>query len=345
MHHAPDRVEGLGGALREVPMRIRTRLRWPRLTTSFVPAFWSALVLSALLAPSLPLFADDVHLTNGNTFKGVIATLDGDQVRIRLPHGEIALPASRVDRIDKHESALEDYLARERTLFSRDATAADWLELARWALRHDLGHGARESALRAARIDPRLEGLAEVLGDFGYLYDEELGRWLTYDESMERRGYVYYGGGWVHRSDLEERLRTMQEEQARRREARRTARAEAQAQLALEAAFEARVQAEVAREVARAAVQQPGLIHGVPAVVGSFFLPVVHHATHPRGGAHRPAPREAAPSTTQRSPQHTHSAFTPPAGQSLEQRDFGGGLGVNLPNGYGGAPGRLRHRP
>lgn len=318
-------------------MRIRSRL-----AASFVPTLVLALALSILLVPTPPLRADDVHLTNGNTFEGVIATLDGDEVRIRLPHGEIALPASRVQRIDKHESALEDYLARERALFAREATAAEWLELARWARSRDLDHGARESALRAARLDPRLEGLADVLGDFGYLYEQELGRWLTYDESMERRGYVYYGGGWVHRSDLEERLRQLEEEQARQR----SARAEAQAQLALEAAFEARVQAEVAREVARAAVQHPGLIQGIPAVVGSFFVPVVHHRVHDHGG-HRPhrGRREAAPPAAQPAPRHTHSAFTPPPGKSLEQRDFGGGLGTNLPNGYGGAPGRIRHQP
>jgi len=312
-----------------------------RIRTSFTALLVSALVVSALVTPALPALADDVHLTNGNTFEGVIATLDGDQVRIRLPHGEIALPASRVLRIDKHDSALEQYLARERALFSTDAGAAEWLELARWARSHDLGHSARESALRAARLNPRLEGLAEVLGDFGYLYDEEVGRWLSYDESMERRGYVFYQGAWVRRSDLEERLRALEEEQARRR----AARAEARAQLALQAAFEARVQAEVAREVARATVQYPGLVQGIPAVVGSFFLPVVSHPTLPHGGHPRMDPRSRAPQTAAPAPQHTESEFLPPAGQSLERRDFGGGLGVNLPNGYSGAPGRLRHQP
>jgi len=308
-------------------------------------------VLCALLA-AWPVTADDVHLTNGNTFEDVIATVDGDEVRIRLPHGEIALPVSRVQRIDKADSPLEEYLARERALFLSEAGAAEWLDLARWARRHDLDHGARESALRAARLDPRLEGLEDVLGAYGYLYSEELGRWMTYEESMERRGYVYWEGGWVRRADLEERLRRLEDEVQRRR----TQRAEATAQRALEAAIEARIQAEVAREVARTTVQHPGLVSGIPAVVGSFFVPVHHH---PRGhGVHGPVHRPRRQGTPQPTdgtgrqtgpsrvpPRQTTNVFAPPPGQLLEQRDFGAGLGVDLPHGYDGAPGRLRHHP
>lgn len=299
-------------------------------------------VLCALLA-AWPVAADDVHLTNGNTFEGVIATVDGDEVRIRLPHGEIALPVSRVQRIDKADSALEEYLARERALFLSEAGAAEWLELARWARRRDLDHGARESALRAARLDPRLEGLEDVLGAYGYLYSEELGRWLTYEESMERRGYVYWEGGWVRRADLEERLRRLEDEAERHR----AQRAEATAQLALEAAIEARIQAEVAREVARTTVQHPGLVTGFPAVVGSFFVPVHHHPRHGvHPPVHRPTPgtgRQAPPSRVP--PRQTTNVFAPPPGELLQQRDFGAGLGIDLPHGYGGAPGRLRHHP
>jgi hypothetical protein len=316
--------------------------------------------LWALLAPS-PVAADDVHLTNGNTFEDVIATVDGDEVRIRLPHGEIALPVSRVQRIVKADTALQEYLDRERALCSAQADAAQWLELARWARAHGLDHSARESALRAARLDPRLEGLEDVLGPYGYLYSEELHRWLTYDESMERRGYVYYQGGWVRRADLEDRLRRLEEEQQRRR----AERAEATAQLALEAAIEARVQAEVAREVARSTVQYPGLIYGYPAVVGSFFVPVQRHlrgpGDHPGRGSLSPGaraphgaprardrgdrgPRTRAPQTRV-PPRRTVNVFAPPPGELLEQRDFGAGLGIDLPNGYGGAPGQLHHQP
>lgn len=307
-----------------------------------------AAALGALLAVA-PLSADDVHLINGNTFENVIATVDGDEVRIRLPHGEIALPVNRVQRIDKADSSLAEYLARERGLLLSEAGAAEWLELARWAHRHDLDHGARESALRAARRNPRLEGLGDLLGAYGYVYAEELGRWLTYEESMERRGYVYWEGGWVPRGDLEERLRRLEEEVQRRR----TRQAEATAQLALEAAIEARIQAEVAREVASTTVRHPGLVSGIPAVVGSFFLPVHHRVPKPPHGVQRPrqgtrqgragAQQTAPPSRVP--PRHTTNVFAPPPGELLQQRDFGGGLGTDLPHGYDGAPGRLRHQP
>ena len=333
-------------------MRIRCRFG-PESTTLKPRTLVIAGVLCALLAIP-PVAADDVHLTNGNTFEDVIATVDGDEVRIRLPHGEIALPVSRVQRIDKADSALQEYLARERGLFLSEAGAAEWLELARWAYRHDLDHGARKSALRAARLDPHLEGLGDLLGAYGYVYAEELGRWLTHEESMERRGYVYWEGGWVPRADLEERLRRLEQEAQQRR----TRQAEATAQLALQAAIEARIQAEVAREVARTTVRHPGLVPGIPAVVGSFFLPV-HHGVprHPRGvrppdrgrrhpGARRTAPgarRTAPPSRVP--PRHTTNVFAPPPGELLQQRDFGAGLGVDVPHGYDGAPGRLRHQP
>lgn len=174
---------------------------------------------------------------------------------------------------------------------------------------------------------------------------------------MERRGFLYYQGGWVHRADLEERLRILEQEAAERR----ARRAEATAERALEAAIEARIQAEVAREVARTTVQQPGLVSGIPAVVGSFFVPTVHHGGHGHGvhghGGHGHSgrghhdaspgqgPRSQAPAHRTTGPRHVENSFAPPAGQLLQQRDHGGRLGVELPNGYGGAPGRLRHQP
>jgi len=328
------------GARASVGTAVRCLIGAPCITATYwlTAALW---VLTVLTSAAAPLHADDVHLTNGNTFEGVIATVEGDQVRIRLPHGEIGLPLSRVSHIDKADSALEQYLARRQSLYSSDAGATDWLELARWARRHGLTHSVKESALRAARLDPHLDGLQELLGDLGYVFDAELGRWMTYEDSMERRGFVYYEGGWVHRSDLEARLRTLEEQAARRR----AERAETTARLALEAAIEARVQAEVAREVARTTVQQPGLVQGFPAVVGSFFLPVRfhghgHRAARPRQG--RGAPRSQDP-PHRVSPRHTENVFAPPPGRLLEERDFGAGLGVDLPDGWGGAPGRLRH--
>lgn len=297
-----------------------------RLITTVVSV---ALGLLMTICGPAPGHADDVHLTNGNTFEDVIARIDGDQVRIRLPEGELSLPLSRVLRIDKEDSALAEYLSRKQALYSDpEATGTDWLELARWAQARNLAHSARESALRAARLDPALPGLNSLLSPHGYVLDEEVGRWIPYAEAMHRRGYVEYRGEWVPREEVEARLAALREEQARRR----ARRAEQAAQRALDQAIEARIQAEVAKEVAR---RNPGVVYGPSAVVGSFvpFFGIGHGHGHGHGHARGPA----------LSPEAQRNEFRPPAGQAIEQRQFGGSLSPRLPNGFGGAPGRLHH--
>lgn len=334
------------------------RLR-PGFSPSLASLTFAALVTAAGLALAPSAAADDVHLTNGNTFEGVIARVEGDHVRILLDHGEIRLPMSRVLEIDQGEAPLETYLARRQALFTEQAqmgpeelseAAGGWLELARWARRHDLGHGVRESALRAARLNPDLPGLEEVLGDLGYVRDEDSGRWMTYERYMEQRGFVRYGNAWVEREELERRLAEARKE-AERRRARR---AEQAAELALQQAIEARIQAEVAKEVAARQPLHPGLAYGAP-VVGTivpFFVPVVSHGGHHgrHGHPHGPRPpRVGHPTGDQIPPRHVRNTvrnvFDPPASERLQQRDLGGLLGTNLPPGWAGAPGRLHHDP
>jgi hypothetical protein len=304
-------------------MRIRTS------RAASVAAVWAALGVAPLLAP---LSADDVHLVNGNAFEGVIATVEGSLVKIRLPHGELSLPLSRVQRIDKSGSSLEEYLGRKTALLSSEQTRAeDWLELARWAETHQLAHGVRESALRAAALDPMLEGLAPVLRGLGYLYQEDLDRWLPYAEAMHHRGFVYYDGAWVTRETYEARVRAEEEARRQVREQVEERLAERTAQAALETAIEARVQAEVARELAAVPVRQ-GFAYATPVVVGTFYPGFVTVGSGEP--SEPPAPARDAFNTIL-------NPFDPPPSQILLERDFGGGLGTRLPDGYAGAPGRV----
>jgi hypothetical protein len=192
--------------------------------------FRAALLLAASLVPAAA-FADDVYLTNGRKFEGVIAEQTDSQVRIHMQGGVLSLPKSQVLRVEEGDSALSGYLQRKEALKRGvDTSAKDWLDLARWARTQGLEQAARESALAAAELDPQLEGLAPILRSFHYTYDEQLGRWISYDESMRRRGFVLSNGVWLSREEVAENARRRQEaeaEVARRRaefEAARNAR-------------------------------------------------------------------------------------------------------------------------
>ena len=155
-------------------------------------------------AAALPAAADDVFLNNGNSFEGVIAEVTATQVRIRMPGGELSLPRSAVARVEKGEAPFAEFLAREKALRrDPDATAADWVELARWAKAQGLATATREAALQAARLDPQLAALEPLLRGLGYVYDRELARWIPYAESTRRCGFVEHGGAWITRAEHE----------------------------------------------------------------------------------------------------------------------------------------------
>lgn len=243
------------------------------------------LPLAALLAAAVPAAADDVYLANGQVFEGVVARRDGDKVRIRLEHGEMGVPASWVVRIEASETPLAEYLRRKEGL-APGAPAEAWLDLARWARSQGLPEGAREAALRAADLDPRLEGLAPILQAVGFVLDEERGVWVTEAQLMASRGYVRMGGAWVSAEALAERRRLDDEERAaadrRAREERLDQVITLLALAQLRAAEEDRERAEVPAYTPYAAP-----LLGAPVAVfpGTF---------HPGHGAHRP-PRHRPP--------------------------------------------------
>lgn len=176
------------------------------------------------IAAALPAAADNVYLTNGNSFEGVIAEVTETQVRILMPGGQLSLPKSAVTRVEEGEAPWAEYLAREKAL-RRDpqAAARDWLELARWAQRQGLAQGVREAALRAAELEPQLDGIEPLLRSVGYVWDRELERWIPYADSMRRRGFVLAHGVWISRAEHEARLRAQEREDQERRHRREAA--------------------------------------------------------------------------------------------------------------------------
>jgi hypothetical protein len=196
-------------------------------------------LVALLVLAGSPLLADDVFLKNGRSFDNVIAEVGDSQVRVYMPGGVISLPRSAVERVRKADSSFAEYLRRKQELQERESAgpgaraegsarlarlADDWLELARWAQRSNLQQGAREAALAAAEINPRLPGLAAVLRGAGYVYEPSLDRWIPYDDSMRLHGFVKDGATWITR-----------EEQAQRMRAAEIARAERQAAWAAQA--------------------------------------------------------------------------------------------------------------
>lgn len=185
---------------------------------------------------AVPVLADDVYLVNGRKFEGVITETTESQVHIQMQGGTLSLPRSQVLRVDTGDSSLAEYLRRKEALRKNGAGAADWLELARWAQAKSLQQAARESALTAAALDPGLTGLGPILRGFGYVLDDQVGGWVPYAESMQRRGFVLSNGQWITREESVARVRASEEEAARlraqREEQARAARADQLAALA-----------------------------------------------------------------------------------------------------------------
>lgn len=213
------------------------------------------LAVAATALVCLPLAADDVYLTNGSVFEGVVAEVGEEHVSVELPYGRLKLPRSQVSRVVESETPLEVFRNRRSDLLLDPAsTAESFLELARWASLRGLERDARETALLAARLSPDHEGLAPVLTALGYVDDEVLG-WVPVERSMTRRGYVRHGGDWLspdeHRARLELERERLALERERAEEARSAASDRAGSQPGASANDVALEAVRLARDVAR----------------------------------------------------------------------------------------------
>src|SRR5262245_15066045 len=93
-----------------------------------------ALVFMALAPVSG--FADEVFLKGGASFSGRIVEQTATMVTVDIGEGVIGVPMSRVERIEKGRSALDDYDARARSLGPDDV--AGWRSLGAWASQQGL---------------------------------------------------------------------------------------------------------------------------------------------------------------------------------------------------------------
>lgn len=230
-----------------------------------VPTMRSPAVLLLIAALAAPALGDTVYLVNGNKFEEVVAERGLDAVRIRMPHGEIVLPARVVDRVEASPSTWRRYDERESALHRGRATAAEWLELARWADEVGYERGMTRALLRAAEMEPGLEGLAALMGRIGHVRDDDSGEWLSEETYMRRRGYRLWGGHWLPREEYEDRYRAHREAESRRREDERQER--------IARAIEALAVAQLSRGAERQPDPEPVETRGplVAVYSGSYF--------------------------------------------------------------------------
>ena len=237
-------------------------------------------IVPLLVVVALPAAADDVFLKNGRVFEDVIAEVQGDSVHVQLAFGEMRLSLDSVDRIEQGASSLVAFQERRAALATDpSADAAAWLELARWALGIGLNHSAREAALLAAELDPGLEGLSQVMRRLDYVFEDELGRWVPFEESMRLRGFEKVDGTWL---SAEQRLALGEAEVAASRQH------EADQERRLTQAVLALAAAQLVRE------PEPEVVQPWPAAVypGSFVWYPSH--PHPKPPPH-PAPHGDSP--------------------------------------------------
>jgi hypothetical protein len=145
----------------------------------------------------------------------------------------------------------------------------------------------------AARLEPRLEGLAPFMRALGYVFDDAVERWILYDDFMTARGFVEVEGRWIPRQEAEAR--------ARERVAAAEARRARERSEHLSRALELMVVAQLARfdESRRLERAPPAAYAGIPAVGGypvgilPAFWPVGRVAPHP-GATGSPAVEHGA---------------------------------------------------
>ena len=142
-----------------------------------------------VLMPAL-LFADEVYLKGGAKFTGRIVEQTDTMVTVDIGDGVVGVSMSRVERIVKGRSSLDQYDELAGRLRAEDAQG--WRNLGRWALQEGLSAQSRQAYQNVLAIDPND---AEARQALGFVLIE--GRWLTEEESYRARGYVKYDGEWM----------------------------------------------------------------------------------------------------------------------------------------------------
>ncbi len=185
--------------------------------------------------------ADVVYLKNGKSIEGKV-TVEGDRVKVEIPHGTVSFPRDKVLRIEKRESRLDVYDRKRAALAAGDAKGR--LALAEWCLREGMGN-RREALLREVlEIDPENAEARKLLG-----YVKHEGKWVTPAERFRAMGLEEFEGRW-HKPESVAAIKAARAEAQKAEEERRKAEVELQirkAELEKLVAERRRLEAERAR--------------------------------------------------------------------------------------------------
>jgi hypothetical protein len=174
----------------------------------------------------LSAFADDILLTNGKKIVGMHRKdpKQPDKVIVDVPVGTIVLEAKAVSSINPGRTLLHEY--HDKYAAIKDSkNAADFWTLAAWARENRLTRYVTELAARTVALEPdHARARAELRHE-----KQADGKWLTFDEAQEKRGFRSVDGAWLTQAEIELReMRRMElAERARKiREDRETAKKE-----------------------------------------------------------------------------------------------------------------------
>jgi hypothetical protein len=152
-------------------------------------------MILVLFVPGV-LFADEVYLKDAGSISGRIVEQNETTVKVDIGDGFIAVPASRVERIEKGRSALDEYADRAAKLGAQDVEG--WKALARWASKQGYPGQAREACNKVLAIAPNDPDARKALG-----FVSLDGKWVTLEESYRAKGYVKFDGEWMTPSEAQ----------------------------------------------------------------------------------------------------------------------------------------------
>lgn len=195
------------------------------------------------LVPAL-LLADDVVLKGAGQFSGRIVDQTAEMVTIDIGDGKIGVPMSRVERIVKGRSALDEYDERAHRL--KDQDAGGWKKLGQWALEQGLSTQSRQAYEKVLAVAPDDAQAREALG-----FVRHEGRWLTEEENYVARGFVKHDGEWMTPAAAQAAQASVAADDARREAEQRANEAEIATRQAQAQAEDAEKRAKEAEERAR----------------------------------------------------------------------------------------------
>jgi hypothetical protein len=161
-----------------------------------------------LFVPGL-LFADEVFLKDAGSISGRVVEQNETTVKVDLGDGFIAVPASRVERIVKGRSPLDEYEERAAKLGPQDVEG--WKTLARWASKQGYPGQARQACNKVLAIAPNDPDARKALG-----FVSLDGKWVTLEESYKAKGYVKFDGEWMTPAEAQAGQAALTAERAQR---------------------------------------------------------------------------------------------------------------------------------